>query len=118
MKTFSIPFAFALLLACLAALVALPVQAGMISTEEAVAAQSFQADRDKVQAFLERATVQDKLQAMDVPAALAKTRVDALTAQEVATLAQRIDALPAGGALDTMDVVIILLIAILVAIAL
>ncbi|MNG38175.1 hypothetical protein D3C84_1257720 [compost metagenome] len=54
---------------------------------------------------------------MDVPAALAKTRVEALTAQEVAALAQRIDALPAGGALDSMEVVIILLIAILVAIA-
>lgn len=118
MKTFSTPIVFALLIACLAALVALPVQAGMISTEEAVATQTLQADRDKVQAFLERATVQDKLQAMDVPAALAKTRVDALTAEEVATLAQRIDALPAGGALDSMDVVIILLIAILVAIAL
>ena len=118
MKTLSIPFAFALLLACLAALLALPVQAGMISTEEAVATQTLQADRDTVQAFLDRATVQDKLQAMDVPAALVKTRVDALTAQEVAALAQRIDALPAGGALDGMDVVIILLVAILVAIAL
>lgn len=117
MKTFSIPLGFALLIACLVALVALPVQAGMISTEEAVASQTLQADRDTVQAFLDRATVQDKLQAMDVPAALAKTRVDALTAQEVAALAQRIDALPAGGALSTTDIVIILLIAILIAIA-
>lgn len=118
MKTFPLPLAFALLLACLAALVALPLEAGMIATQDALATQTMQTDRAKVQAFLDRATVQDRLQAMDVPAALAKTRVDALTAEELASLAQRIDALPAGGALSGMDVVIILLVAILVAIAL
>jgi hypothetical protein len=117
MKTLSLPLCSALLLVCLTALVALPVQAGMISTEEAVASQTIQADRDKVQTFLDRAEVQDQLQAMDVPPALAKSRVDALTPQETAALAQRIDTLPAGGALSTMDVVIILLVAILVAIA-
>ena len=51
---------------------------------------------------------------MDVPAALARSRVDALTPTEAATLAQRIDALPAGGALSGTDFVIILLVAILV----
>ncbi|MGH8437437.1 MAG: PA2779 family protein [Pseudomonas sp.] len=116
MKTLSITFGVVLMFTCLASVLAPPVQAGMISTEEAVAAQTVQADRDKVQAFLDRATVQEKLQAMDVPAAFAKTRVNAMTAQEVATLAQRIDALPAGGALGTTDIIIILLIVILVAI--
>ncbi|MCY1555454.1 hypothetical protein D9M68_921230 [compost metagenome] len=51
---------------------------------------------------------------MDVPAALARSRVDALTPAEVASLAQRIDTLPAAGALSGTDVVIILLVAILV----
>jgi len=118
MKTFSITLGVVLLFSCLAAVLTVPAHAGMISTQEAIATQAIQADRDKVQAFLDRATVQEKLQAMDVPGAFAKSRVDALTAQEVATLAQRIDALPAGGALSSTDVVIILLVAILVAIAL
>jgi hypothetical protein len=40
--------------------------------------------------------------------------VDALTPAETATLAQRIDALPAGGALSGTDFVVILLVALLV----
>ncbi|HLA32740.1 MAG TPA: PA2779 family protein [Pseudomonas sp.] len=117
MKAFAMTFGMALLIACWAAVLAPTAQAGMISTEEVVATQVVQADRDKVDDFLNRASVQEKMQAMGVQAAFAKDRVNALTTEEAATLAQRIDALPAGGALDTMDIVIILLIAILVAIA-
>lgn len=117
MKAFATTFVMALLIACWAAVLAPTAQAGMISTEEVVATQSVQADRDKIDDFLSRASVQEKMQAMGVQPASAKDRVDALTTEETATLAQRIDALPAGGALDTTDIVIILLIAILVAIA-
>jgi len=48
---------------------------------------------------------------------LAKERVAALNEQEVHALAERIDSMPAGGTLSQMDMVIILLIAILVAVA-
>ena len=103
--------------ALLAALLILPpitAQASMIGTQEVIAEQALQADRDKVSEFLNRADVEERLQAMDVPAALANSRVDALTPAEVATLAQRIDALPAGGALGGTDFVIILLVVLLV----
>ncbi|MCY1285885.1 hypothetical protein D9M68_210970 [compost metagenome] len=91
-----------------------PAQAAMISTGEVVAGQQAQADRDKVRDFLDRASVQEQMQVLGVDAALAKSRVDALTVQEAASLAQRIDSLPAGGALSGQDVIIILLVAILV----
>jgi hypothetical protein len=113
MKIPALRFAVALL----AALLLLPpitAQASMIGTQEVLAEQTAQADRDKVSEFLNRADVEQSLQAMDVPAALARSRVDALTPAEIATLAQRIDALPAAGALSGTDFVIILLVALLV----
>ena len=114
MKTPSLTFGVALLAALLLLLPPLAAQAGMIGTQEAIAEQTLQADRDKVSEFLNRADVEERLQAMDVPAALARSRVDALTPAETATLAQRIDALPAGGALSGNDFIIILLVALLV----
>lgn len=117
MKTFAMTFGVTLLLACWTAALAPTVQAGMLSTAEVVSSQTVQADRDKVEAFLSRASVQEKMQALGVQTTVAKERVNALTAAEAASLAQRIDALPAGGALSTTDFIIILLIAILVAIA-
>ena len=117
MKTTALPLGFVLLVVCLLVLFLLPptaAAAGMIGTSEVIAEQNVQADRDKVSEFLDRANVQERLQVMDVPAVLARSRVDALTPTEAATLAQRIDALPAGGALSGTDFVIILLVAILV----
>lgn len=114
MKISAITFGAALLIAGLIAALSTPAYAGMIGTQEVLAEQTVQTDRDKVHEFLDRAAVQERLQVMDVPEALARNRVDALTPEETATLAQRIDALPAGGALSGTDFVIILLVAILV----
>jgi hypothetical protein len=75
-------------------------------------------DRAKVQNFVERANVKERLQAMGVSGLVAKDRVAALTEEEVHALAQRIDGMPAGGALSNNDLILILLIAILVAIVL
>lgn len=102
-----------LLFACLFA-ATLPAQAGMIGTQEVLAEQSVSADRAKVDAFLARDNVQQALQSMDVAPDLARERVDAMTPTEIATLSQRIDSLPAAGALSGTDFVIILLVAILV----
>lgn len=92
--------------------------AEMVSTGQAPSAGKTSVDREKVQAFTDRKDVQDKLQAQGVSAEAAKARVDALTDSEVAAIASRADALPAGGNLSQMDMVLVLLIAILVAIAL
>ena len=94
-------------------------RAEMISTDDAIAAQDPAAqDRAKVQSFIDRASVKDRLQALGVSSLVTQDRVNAMSNEEVHTLAQRIDALPAGGALGTNDIIIILLIAILVALIL
>lgn len=93
------------------------VQAEMIGAEAAASVQSqAEQDRAKVQNFVDQATVKERLQAMGVSGLVAKDRVASLTEAEVHALAQRIDSMPAGGALSNNDLIIILLIAVLVAI--
>ena len=70
--------------------------------------------RERVQAFLDREGVEDRLKALGVAPELARKRVNAMTDEEVLVVAGRIDTLPAGGALDKTDWVIILLIVLLV----
>ena len=103
-----------------AAMLILPpaARADIVETQDLASHNQSEQDRAKVQSFVERATVKEKLEAMGVEGLLAKDRVAALSEQEVHALAERIDAMPAGGTLSQMDMVIILLIAILVAIAL
>src|SRR3954471_13528096 len=71
----------------------LPVHAGLVSTDAAVAS----ADRERITGFLERAEVRAQLQAQGADPADVKARVAALTDEEAAQLAGRIDSLPAGG---------------------
>lgn len=92
------------------AFVCVPVSAGIVSTEEVLS----RSDRERVQVFLEREGVEDRLKALGVAPELTKKRVDSMTDEEVLVVAGRIDALPAGGALDKTDWIIILLIVILV----
>lgn len=72
-------------------------QAAMISSEQVIDSQLAAQNRDKVRAFFDREDVQTQLQAQGVSADAAKARVDALTDNEVATVAEHIDNLPAGG---------------------
>lgn len=92
-------------------------RAELVQTQELAVQNQAEQDRAKIQSFVERATVKEKLEAMGVGGLLAKDRVAALSEQEVHALAERIDAMPAGGNLSQMDMVIILLVAILVAVA-
>jgi hypothetical protein len=71
----------------------LPAQAVMLATDNALGT----AQHQRVDQFLERADVQARLQAYGVSPADVKARVAALTDQEAADLAARIDSLPAGG---------------------
>lgn len=71
----------------------LPAQAGMIATDALVN----QGDRARIVELVERAGVQAQLQARGVSAGEVKARVAALTDDEAAALAARIDGLPAGG---------------------
>lgn len=66
-----------------------PAQAGMLPTDSG--------QRDQVNRLLDRADVQSRLQAYGVKADDVKARVAAMTDDELAQLAARIDTLPTGG---------------------
>ena len=72
-----------------------PADAGMVGTGELAAPA--QSERERVKALVARPEVAKKLEALGVPATDVQGRVDAMTDEEVASLAARIDALPAGG---------------------
>ena len=82
-------------------------QAGMIGTEQVVTSAA-QADRDAVLQFLGRAEVVNQLQSMGLDATNAKDRVNAMTDQEVRTLAGQIHSMPAGA--DSTGVILLLLV--------
>src|SRR6266851_3927021 len=71
----------------------LPAQAGIVSTGAALAS----AERDRIASMLDRADVRAQLEAYGVRAPDVKARVAALTEEEAAQLAGRLDSLPAGG---------------------
>jgi hypothetical protein len=77
----------------LALAVPLPSQAGMVTTDAALAG----AQRSQMNTLLERADVQSRLQAYGVKVEDVKARVATLTDDEVGQLAARIDSLPVGG---------------------
>lgn len=111
------------LLSIIAALAAFTLQlpsaiAEVVTTDQVTAPTPADAERAKVQAFLERASVVEKLHAMGVDGIAADDRVGAMSQEEIHTLAQRIDALPAGGDFTNTEVIIFLLALILVAILL
>ena len=88
-------------------LLAVPqAHAGMIGIEDA--------ERERVKSMLERPELAAELERLGVPAAEAKARVDAMTHQELAELAGRVDALAAGGASNRDLLLIILLVLLLI----
>jgi hypothetical protein len=95
-------------------------QAEMLGPEavlESAAANQAERDRAKVKQFLESNKLQDRLRTLGVDGLNASARVDAMTHEEVHALAERIDAMPAGGALSDNDLIIILLVALLIIVA-
>src|SRR4051812_33326871 len=84
-------------------------RAGIIQTEDL--------ERERVKAMLERPEVQAEMQKMGVGAADAAKRVDAMTAEEVRSLAGRLDQLPAGGARmsdQTLLLIIVILLLVII----
>lgn len=85
----------------------LPAQAGMVGTDAVVSASS--GERERIATFLQREDVRQQLQAQGVSQEDVKARVAALTDEEAAQLAGRIDSLPAGGILGLILLVFIIL---------
>ncbi len=73
------------------------VQAAIISTEQVVTVAAAQQNRAKINATFERADVQAELQKMGITTEEAQARVAALTDAETASIAHRVDSMPAGG---------------------
>jgi hypothetical protein len=73
------------------------VQAAIISTAQIVSAAAAQQNRAKINATFDRADVQAEMQKLGITPDEAKARVAALTDAETASIAQRVDSMPAGG---------------------
>lgn len=85
-------------------------QAGLIGSEQ-VATTSSQADRAALMDLLGRADMSRQLQAFGIDPSQARDRVAAMTDAEVASLSERIGALPAGGISNGGVVLLLILIA-------
>ena len=88
----------------------LPALVGSFATSQA------EQDRAKVQAFVDRANVKERLQAMGLSGLAARDRVASLSEAEVHALAQRVDTMPAGADLSNQDLLLIILVALLLAV--
>jgi len=78
-------------------LCASPTHARVISTAEALALENGHGARATVDAYLSRADVAAELATLGVDPELARLRAAALSSNELAALAGRIDEAPAGG---------------------
>jgi len=78
-----------------------PARAELVATESITAPhRTPESDRARVRALLDRRDLQSQLEEYGISAEEAAARVDALTDQEIARVADRLDAVPAGGAGD------------------
>lgn len=99
------------LLSASLSITAIPARAEMIGSAQLVAPAAAAAQRAKVDAFLARADVQQKLIELGVAPEAAATRVAALTDSELETVAGHVDSLPAGaGALEVVLILVLVLI--------
>ena len=96
-----------LLIVCLSA-ASLPLHAGMLPTESALAS----GERARLAAVLDREEVRAALEANGVSPTQVRQRVGAMTDEEVRMLAGRIDELPAGG--DVLGVLLTVFIVLLI----
>jgi hypothetical protein len=85
-------------------------QAGMVGADELAGATQAVGARDKVRDFIGRGEVRGELEAGGISATAAQDRVNRMTDAEAASIAGRIDQLPAGGisgwaALATLSIV-------------
>lgn len=85
-----------MLIVCIAAF-PLSTYAGMVGTDQVLAAAQSEGARDKVRDLISRSEVRNQLQSYGINPVAAQARVSAMTDAEVATLAGQIDSLPAGG---------------------
>ena len=101
-------FVASLLVLCVSATGTLPAYAGIVGTETVIAG----AQPGKLAGVVQRADVQARLQAMGVDPREVEARVAALSDEEAAQLAARLEELPAGGS-DVLGVLLIVFLVLL-----
>src|SRR5947207_14363480 len=85
-----------------------PAQAELVVTDSVITpARRPESDRARVRALLDRRDLQSQLEEYGISAEEAAARVDALTDQEIALIADRLNEVPAGG--DAGDLVLLVL---------
>ena len=116
MKSLYKSCSYALILAFLSLNIYWPAQAGLIATETVLSAAQAQQDRARIHALLERQEVRDYLAQQGVGPQEASLRVQALSDAEVAQLATKLDALPAGASIggDLIGAAVVVFIVLLV----
>ncbi|MBK5103487.1 MAG: PA2779 family protein [Burkholderiales bacterium] len=85
-----------LLIACMGAM-PFGAYADMIRTDQVAASVQAASARDKLRDVVSRSEVRAQLQVLGISPDSARARVSALTDSEVASIAGRIDSVPAGG---------------------
>ncbi|MDE1464493.1 PA2779 family protein [Spartinivicinus poritis] len=89
----------ALILTCCIALLSIQttmVRAGMVGTDQVIAEEQHQVDKEALLSMLEEDEVKEKLQALGVPEEQVKSRIDAMTPEELAQFNEKLTELPAG----------------------
>lgn len=92
-KVLAMPLAVLMLFSTFSATV---VQAKMVGTDDIIAEQTSNADREKIVNFMSRDDVRAEMQSLGVDPDEAMNRVASLSDQEVQQVAGKLDQLPAG----------------------
>lgn len=87
--------------------------AAMLGTETAIDQTQTAQNRDRVAAFMVRGDVQTQLEKMGIKAEDAKSRVAAMTDDEINQVAGKLDTLPAGG-IEVWAIILIILIVLVI----
>jgi hypothetical protein len=82
-----------------------PIHSAMVGTEQLIAQGQF--ERDKLRQFVDREDVAAQLRSLGVDPAAAKERINALTDDEVQSIAGQLDNLPAGGLVEILLILVI-----------
>lgn len=113
LRRLSRPISYLVVFGVLALSVHFPAaQAAIVGTDAIVSAQQADQDRARVQDLLNREDVKQRLLAAGADPREIGARVNALTDNEVHTLAAKIDALPAGG--DALGVALFVFVLLLI----
>lgn len=93
-------------------------QAAMVGSDRVIESESATAGRQRIESLLSRDEVRSQMVEMGVNPDEATDRVAAMSDAEVLALAQQIDDLPAGQAVDSGTLIVVLLLIIILALVL